>query len=157
MDGIQSAHRAKHSTEAALLKKQSDVLSVLDKEGSVVVMSTLDLSAVFDTIDHKILLSRLRDMYGIRDQAFAWIRSYLSDRLQRVNIKGNLSDTQALSFYVPQGLCLYTKPISNIIQRFGLMHHAYADDTHLYRKIEKKYYFADKLSDIESFVSEIKL
>ena len=55
MDGFQSAYRTKHSTETALLKVQSDVLSALDKEGSVVVMILLDLSAAFDTIDHEFL------------------------------------------------------------------------------------------------------
>ena len=93
MDEFQSVYRTKHSTETALLKVQSDVLSALDKEGSIVVMIMLDLSAAFDTIDHEFLLSRLRDMFGIQDQALVWIRSYLSDRLQRVNIKGTLSGT----------------------------------------------------------------
>ena len=92
MDEFQSVYCTKHSTETALLKVQS----------TVVVMIMLDLSAAFDTIDHEFLLSRLRDIFGIQDQALAWIRSYLSDRLQRVNIKGTLSDTQELNFSVPQ-------------------------------------------------------
>lgn len=103
-------------------------------------------------------------MYGIHGQALAWISSYLSDRLQRVNIKGTLSDTQELSFGLLQGsvlwpilYCLYTKPVSDIIRRFGLLHHSYADDTQLYITIKKKDSFTDKLSDIESCVSEIKL
>ena len=54
-------------------------------------MVLLDLSAEFDAIDLFFLLACLRDMYGIHDQALAWIRSYLSDRL-RVNIKETLSD-----------------------------------------------------------------
>ena len=161
MDVLQSAYRAKHSTETALLKVQSDILSSLDEEGSVVVLVLLDLSAAFDTIDHTFLLSRLRDMY---DQALAWIRSYLTDRIQRVNIKGTLSDKQELNFGVPQGsvlgpilYCLYTKPVSDIIHRFGLLHHSYADDTQLYITIKKQDCFADKLSDIEQCVSEIKV
>ena len=99
----------------------------------------LDLSAAFDTIDHALLISCLRDMYGIHDQAPARIRSYLSDRLQRVNIKITLSDNQELSFGVPRGsvrglilYCLYTEPVSDIIQRFGLLHHSTADDTQIY-------------------------
>ena len=53
--------------------------------------------------------------------------------------------------------CLYTKPVSYIIQRFGLLHHSYADDTQLYITIEKKDYFTDNLSDIKNCVLEIKL
>ena len=102
----------------------------------MVSIRLLDLSAAFDTIDHAFLLSRLRDMYGINDQALAWVRSYLSDRLPRINIKGTLSDKQELNFGGPQGsvlgpilYCLYTKPVSDIIHRFGLLHHSYAEDT----------------------------
>ena len=57
-------------------------------------------------------------------------------RLQRINIKGTLSDKQELNFGVPQGsilepilYCLYTKPVPDIIHCFGLLHHSYADDT----------------------------
>ena len=87
MDALQSAYRAKHSTGTALLKAQNDILSSLDVEGAVVVLIMLDLLAVFNTIDHALLISRLRDRYGIHCRAFALIRSYLSDRLQRETLK----------------------------------------------------------------------
>ena len=121
----------------------------------------IDLSAAFDRhmSDHEILLQWLRDLIEIQNQALAWIRYYLSDKLQRVNIKRTLSDMQKLSFGVPQGsviwpimYCLYTKPVFDIIQRFGLLYHTY-----LYVAIEEKYYFTDKLSDIENCESEGKL
>ena len=86
MDALQSAYREKHPAETALLKVQNDMLSSLDGEGSVVVLLMLDSSAEFDRIDHALFISRLGDMYGIHDQALVWIKSYLSDRLQRVNI-----------------------------------------------------------------------
>ena len=121
MDVLRSAYWAKHSTETALLKVQSNILTSLDEEGSVVLV-LLDLSAAFDTIDNAFVLSRLHDMYGIHYKTLAWIRSYLSDRLQRVNIKRTLLD-----FGVPHGsvlglilYSLYTKPVSDIIHRFGL-------------------------------------
>ena len=57
-DSLQSAYRDKHYTETALIKVQNDILSALDA-GSSAILLMLDLSAVFDTIDHDILLSRL--------------------------------------------------------------------------------------------------
>ena len=69
MGEFQCACRTKHSTETAFLKVPNNLLSALDKEGSVVFMIMLDLSAAFDTIDHEFLLWCLRDMDGINDQA----------------------------------------------------------------------------------------
>ena len=37
------------------------------------------------------------------------------------------------------------------------MHHSYADDTQIYIAIKKQYCFADKLSDVEDWMLEIKL
>ena len=65
--------------------------------------------SAFDTNDHAYLSLRLCNMYRIHDQALAWIRSYLSDRLQLVNIKGTLSNKQQLNFGVPQ--CSVLGPI----------------------------------------------
>ena len=53
---MQSAYRQNHSTETALLKVHSDILSAVDN-GCVVVLVLLDLTAAFDTIYHGILLS----------------------------------------------------------------------------------------------------
>ena len=54
MDVLQSAYRAMHST--SLLKVQNAVLSAFDQEGFVVVLVLLDLSVIFDTIDHTFML-----------------------------------------------------------------------------------------------------
>ena len=48
------------------MKIKSDVPSVLDKEGSFVVLIIVGLSATFDTTDHEFLLSRLRDVFQMK-------------------------------------------------------------------------------------------
>ena len=73
-DPLQSAYRKKHSTETALLKFHSDISAALDN-GDIVILVILDLSTAFDTLDHSIMLSRLRDMYGIKGDALEWVRS----------------------------------------------------------------------------------
>jgi len=55
----QSACPQGHSTETALLDVSSSLLENADY-GKVSIFSLLDLSAAFDTIDHKILLKRLK-------------------------------------------------------------------------------------------------
>jgi hypothetical protein len=62
----QSAYKANTSTETALLKVKSDILNAVDRQ-EVVLFVLLDLSAAFDTVDHKILLNRLhiRDSFKV--------------------------------------------------------------------------------------------
>ena len=47
----------------------------------------LDLSAAFDTVDHRILLDRFQFDFGISGSALSWIESYLSNRTQHICIK----------------------------------------------------------------------
>ncbi len=62
---FQSAFRAKHSTELALLKVYNDILLTVDS-GASAILVLLDLSAAFDTVDHTILVSRLEQYAGIQ-------------------------------------------------------------------------------------------
>ena len=64
MEPLQSAYRAHHSTETALLKVKTDILRAIDNQ-EVTCLVLLGLSAAFDTVDHKILLERLENYFGI--------------------------------------------------------------------------------------------
>ena len=61
---FQSAYKAFHSTETALLSVTNDILGSMDR-GIVTALTLLDLSAAFDTIDHGLLLDRLEEWFGI--------------------------------------------------------------------------------------------
>ena len=78
---LQSAYRAHHSTETAVLKVMTDILRVLDT-GNLAVLTLLDLWAAFDTVDHATLLRRLSVTYGLDGAVLNWFRSYLSGRTQ---------------------------------------------------------------------------
>ena len=52
----------------------------------VTLLVLLDLSAAFDTIEHKILLDVLGNNFGIIDSAHEWFASCLSGRKQRVHM-----------------------------------------------------------------------
>ena len=80
-----SAYHAHHSTETALLDVTNCLLGSAD-EGRVFILTLLDLSAAFETLDHSILLTRLHDMFGISGKAFRWLSLYMSDRFHSVSV-----------------------------------------------------------------------
>ncbi|KAK7108062.1 hypothetical protein V1264_015864 [Littorina saxatilis] len=135
----QSAYRKNHSTETALLKIVNDILLSFD-ENQVSILTLLDLSSAFDTIDHEILLHRLRHSFGVHDLALSWVRSYLTNRTQTVCVNGIKSQPSALQYGVPQGsvlgpilFVLYASPVSDVISRHALSHESFADDTQLHQ------------------------
>jgi hypothetical protein len=138
LPSLQSAYRKFHSTESVLTKVFSDLCKVVD-EGNICLLGLLDLSSAFDTIDHEILLSRLKKTFGIDGVALEWFRSYLSGRTQSVRVSGCSSRPSTLRCGIPQGsilgpllFILYASPIQDIINRLGLWNHCYADDTQSY-------------------------
>ena len=62
MEPLQSAYRLGHSTETALLKVKADILKAMDNQ-EITCLVLLDLSAVFDTVDHRILLNQLENYF----------------------------------------------------------------------------------------------
>ena len=86
----QSAYRKYHSTETALLRVHNDLVSALDQK-RMTILILLALSAAFDTIDHDILLRRLKQRFEIRSVALEWFRSYLCRRWQRVQTGSDIS------------------------------------------------------------------
>ena len=64
----------------------------------------LDFSTAFDVIDHSLLMKIL--CYGFTPPAILWIKSYLSNRTQRVFFNGSLSNINQVESGIPQGSCL---------------------------------------------------
>ena len=102
-------------------------------------MVALDLSATFDTIDHSVLISRLEHTLGLGGLAPDWVQSYLSVRTSFVKIGGERSPTTFVATVVPQGsVCgpilfsLFISPLSNVISKYGIQCHQYANDIQLY-------------------------
>ena len=69
---LQSAYRAAHSTETALVKIVDDILSIVDS-GSAVALVGLDISTAFDTVSHCKLLARLEHDFSIEGVVLKWI------------------------------------------------------------------------------------
>ena len=73
---LQSAYRQFHSSETVLLKIASDLFEAAES-GCVTVLVALDLSAAFD---HQVLVLRLEHMFGVKEPALSWSKSYLEGR-----------------------------------------------------------------------------
>ena len=98
----------------------------------------LDLSSAFDTVDHAILLTHLKNI-GITGLVYDWFHSYLSGRSQAVFLEGVASDSVNLTCGVPQGSVLgpilfniYMQPIGDIARKHRMKYYFYTDDTQLY-------------------------
>lgn len=99
---LQSAYRSHHSTETAMVKVMNDLLLAADTKNQCVLLVLLDISAAFDTIDHAVLLQRLRNMFGVDRDALKWFKAYFSDRFQAVTIDQQSSAAIPLTTGVPQ-------------------------------------------------------
>ena len=135
-DPFQSAYRPSHSVETAIVSIQDDILRSLDTRKHVVLV-LLDLSAAFDIIDLDLLLAEL-DRIGVRGNALCWLESYLTDRIQCVDVDGHLSCNIQLRHGVPQGSVLspllfsvYCAGLYEVFSKHGIRYHVYADDIQL--------------------------
>ena len=134
----QSAYRPHHSCETAIMKILDDVLTKFNSE-SFIVMTFLDFSAAFDTVDHTILINKLEQQFGVTGNALLWFKSYLDSRSYKIKINNTLSKLQYLSYGVPQGsilgpvlYSLYITEIESITKFYNINIHIYADDILLY-------------------------
>ena len=149
--------------ETALIRVYNDIALSIDNRRSVLLVM-LDLSVAFDSVELRLLCSRLSIRFGICDMALDWIYFYLYDRNQFVKVNDGISGVQNLDYGVPQGsvlgavlYSLYTTPLGDIARSHGLSYHFYADDSQLYLSF-KTSSFEDMVScksKIEARVTDI--
>jgi hypothetical protein len=128
----QHGFRTRHSTETAAYELIDRVNNSLDN-GLLPVAVYLDLSKAFDTLDHTILLTKLK-YYGLQNKTLSWFYSYLSNRYQYTVYKDSSSPILPLSTGVPQGSILgpllfliYVNDICKSSDKLDMI--LYADDT----------------------------
>ena len=93
--------RKGYSTEQAILEITDNMKLATDK-GQITCGLFLDLSKAFDTVNHKILLSKLY-LYGIRGTSHNLFESYLHNRRKYVKIDSTKSRFENINCGIPQG------------------------------------------------------
>ena len=105
----QYGFRSKHSCKQPILEFVGHILQAKNR-GEHTASVFLDLSKAFDTLDHSILLSKLK-RYGVKGTPLEWFKDYLKDRslIAKVTTGTNqitYSDKYDITYGTAQGLCL---------------------------------------------------
>ena len=148
----QYGFRKEHSTIHPLMQFMNNLTRATNlKQYSVAIFC--DLRKAFDTVDHKILISKLSAI-GVRGVALNWFIDYLKNRKQFVYIDGVASPLMDIILGVPQGSILgpllFIIYINELPLYTSLLNYLFADDTTLQ-------YSHENLNDLISLVnSEFK-
>ena len=83
----------------------NDIIRSIDR-GEVTALVLLDLSAAFDTVDHRTLLDVLHRRFAVEGIPLLWFTSYLTNRSQSFSVDGVQSKSIGVDCSVPQGSVL---------------------------------------------------
>ena len=102
----------------------------------------IDLSKAFDTVDHQILLKKIKH-YRVNEKTLAWLRSYLFQRKKHVRNNNDIKYLLEIDCGVPQGSILgpllFLICVNDFCLASKLKNIIFADDTNLlisYENIE---------------------
>ena len=143
------AFRKNHNTQYSLISMLEKWKASLDK-GEYVGVIFMDLSKAFDTINHDLLLAKLK-AYGFLYNALAFMLSYLKNRSHRVSINNNFSTWEEIIVGVRQGSILGSLLFNIFINDIFYFEDksylsSYADDNVLYAFGSNMTEVKDKLS-----------
>ena len=131
----QGGFRKGFSTVSTIADLTDDLFSGVN-QGRTTLAAFIDLRGVFDTVDCNILLHKL-EKAGIRNSAYNWCASYLSNRSQKKFVNNMISGALNISCGVPQGSVLgplfFLVYVNDVQHALGCSNiKLYADDTVIY-------------------------
>ena len=123
-----------HSTEHAIMQLIDNINNSFEKNHFPLGVF-IDLSKAFDTVDHYILITKLKQ-YGIQGN-IRWFESYLSNRKQYIAYNNKSTSFKDITCGVPQGSILgpllfliYVNDLPNVSNMLDPI--MFADDTNLF-------------------------
>ena len=129
----QSTFQKGVSTITQLLEMYDDIGHGLDRRMTTKSIYC-DVSKAFDRVWHRGLLFKLENI-GIKGDLLMWIKDYLTDRMQRVVLKGGMSGWKKILAGVPQGSILgpllFIVYIDDIVPKLESKTRLFADDLSL--------------------------
>ena len=133
----QSGHRSGHSTQLQLMHLTHKLYNEFD-EGRDMMAVFLNISKHFDKIWHDELIHKCKNDFLLSGTILQWLRSYLTDRTQKVRVADAFSTTETIRAGCSQGSVL--EPLLALMYLDGLTGKVtneilfYADDSSLYAK-----------------------
>ncbi|CAF4906847.1 unnamed protein product, partial [Rotaria socialis] len=134
ISNCQYGYRHHLSTELALLKITEEVYKAIENK-EICLLTLLDLSKAFDTVNPELLLRKLLEI----NVSTFWFENYLSGRTQSVKLNNTTSHQNVIEFGVPQGSILgpilFLIYINDIVKSLrNCIVVMYADDIQLIHK-----------------------
>ena len=124
-----------HSREHSIFQLVNQITEAFC-QGKYTLGVFLDLSKAFDTVNHNILIEKLK-AYGIQSENLKWFRSYLSNRKQFILYDDFNSEMNIVRYGVPQdsilGSLLFLIFVNDLNNSTKLLDHVlFADDANLF-------------------------
>ena len=131
----QYGFRKGKSTTGAMSTFLDDIICNLN-DSQTCLTAYLDVQKAFDTINHRILLAKLKSC-GMGEKLCTLLKDYLSNRKQKTRLHNSISDLKPIEIGVPQGSTLgplmfiiYVNDLPDVLEHSKVL--MYADDTVLY-------------------------
>ena len=131
----QGGFRKNHSTLDTIAKFTNDIFNGINNR-EITTAVYIDLAKGFDTVNHKILLEKLK-FVGIKGNLIKSLKNFLENRKQTTTINNQKSASRYITCGVPQGSILdpllfliYVNDLPSVLR--NCKYQLYADDTVIY-------------------------
>ena len=136
----------KRNCTTQLLESIETWCKVIEEHGYIDVIYT-NFAKAFDAVPHKRLMRKVKS-YGFKGDLLNWIKSFLTNRRQRVKVGGSILDWSKVKSGVPQGSVLgpilfviYINDMPEVISNSCKL---FADDAKIFGRLHGNFHSISK-------------